>query len=124
MKLNFDCIRDILLFLEPKSYMELTTVDELCASLKYSDIDIIYSCSKLHEANFIKSDCLQDNAILHLTCIFDITYAGHEFLGKIKSDNIWNNNIKPILSGIGLWSFDAISQVASSVLAVLITQQL
>mgnify|MGYP002958432843 FL=1 len=54
--------------------------------------------------------------------IYDMTYAGHQFLANIRSDNIWKGT-KAIASKIGSSSLDAITQIASNVITELIKAQ-
>ena len=56
--------------------------------------------------------------------ILDITFQGHEFLEKIRSDTVWNGKVKPALSSIGSMSFDVISNVTGSVVSALVLGKL
>ncbi len=122
MKLNYDCIRDVLLFLEKSPYNEtvsFSTIKE--ALLKYSEEDLSYTCVKLHEANmidghFIKIDT-SNMPIVH--SVTDITIIGHEFLSEIHEDTVWNG-VKSVASKIGVTSISALTQIASSVVIELI----
>lgn len=102
MKLNFDCIRDILLTLEDVlEYSEdlnfpAISLDDLCIETNsnsknyYNRQDIAYSCLKLKEANYIQAeiaDC--DSCILDIIC-FDITFEGHKYLDTVRNSDIWS----------------------------------
>ena len=125
MQLNLDCIRDVLLELETFP-IGLYTVSSFqnCLS-KYSDEQVLYTLVKLCEGNYINalfSRTLGGSTII--SAVYDITFQGHEFLEKIRSDNVWNNNLKPAFSSIGSMSLDVVSKVASTVIAALVTSKL
>lgn len=125
MQLNLDCIRDVLLELETFP-IGLYTVNSFQSCLsKYSDEQVLYTLVKLCEGNYINalfSRTLSGRPII--SAVYDITFQGHEFLEKIRSDNVWNNNLKPAFSSIGSMSLDVVSKVASTVIAALVTSKL
>lgn len=125
MQLNLDCIRDVLLELETFP-IGLYTVNSFQSCLsKYSDEQVLYTLVKLCEGNYINalfSRTLGGRPII--SAVYDITFQGHEFLEKIRSDNVWNNNLKPVFSSIGSMSLDVVSKVASTVIAALVTSKL
>ena len=125
MQLNLDCIRDVLLELETFP-IGLYTVNSFQSCLsKYSDEQVLYTLVKLCEGSSINalfSRTLGGRPII--SAVYDITFQGHEFLEKIRSDNVWNNNLKPAFSSIGSVSLDVVSKVASTVIAALVTSKL
>lgn len=125
MKLNLDCMRDILLVIEQCGYQEMPSFQKVVNSLPgYSIDDISYSCEKLYEAEFI--DAIQKNHIrgqCPIIKIRNITYSGHQFLDDIRNDNNWGK-IKEIASSIGSTSVNAISQIAASVISAAIHSNL
>lgn len=120
MRLNPDCIRDILLSVEENTDTEnfLSYPDELdkCPLLKkYSDGEIRYHMLQCYKSGLIemKEDIIDD------ICIFDLQPCGHQMLADIRSDNAWNKT-KEIAKGIGTYSLDALKQIASGVTTALI----
>lgn len=125
MKLNPDCMRDILLCLESLHYNECTTVDEIAKYLpSYCMDDILCTCVKLHEAEFIETLSKQpiEFILLEIIAIKDITYKGHQFISEIREDKIWSG-VKSIAGKIGATSLNAFTQIASSVVTELIKDQ-
>ena len=126
MKLNIDCVRDILLELETfpigvypvrisQKILQPTTVEK----------NVEYTLVKLSEANYVNVQyCRMTNGSFLFDSILDITFQGHEFLEKIRSDTVWNGKVKPALSSIGSMSFDVISNVTSSVVSALVLGKL
>lgn len=124
MKLNPDCIRDVLLQMEELPYQEEMDVIQLHDFLDdYSHDEIDYTVLKLHEAGFIQAHIqkyLSGNIDIIL---LDITYNGHQFLANIRSNSIWNN-VKEVSKKVGSNSLSALSQIATSVITEIIKSQL
>lgn len=123
MKLNHDCVRKLLLFLEEN--LECTGEFDLsCAHIDgFSYDDLFYTSMKLKEAGYI-------NATIHIdicgegeAMISCITWDGHKFLDTIRDNQVWSNT-KKILSKVSSTSITFVSNVASQVLTNLINQQL
>lgn len=125
MKLNYDCIRDLLLTLEtnlefdeylefnPISFDDLLKIEDLS---EYSEQDLLYSIINLDDAGFIETvSFVYDGSPLQNISIIRITYCGHEFVETIRPKDIWQKT-KTILSGIGTASLPLLSSVSSSLL--------
>ena len=123
MKLNQDCIRDLLLYLEENlklnDYLSISNI-----SLKnYSSEELLYTADKLYEAGYLKcSRKVYDNTDL-MIFVSSITYTGHQFLDNIRDDKVFAKT-KSILSGFKSVSIEIISETASKVITNLINQQL
>jgi len=102
MKLNIDCVRDVMVLLESKIgfksvrdaggteqiHWGQVRFDEILRA-KYGESDLIYSLQKLSEAHYIDVKATL-NGTLWIDCyINDITWQGHEFLNAFRSDAIW-----------------------------------
>jgi len=91
MKLNRECMNEIMLFLEknlayPQS-MEYTEISErLYPDKKTSQGDIYYSLKKLGELGYIEvqSPAAGESAVL------DITMDGHDFIKQLKDRKNFN----------------------------------
>lgn len=124
MKLNYDCIRDVLLEIEKLPLNQETNPTKLKETLTmYSSEDIIYTCIKLEEAKFISASISKYGMNNYLINIKDITYLGHQFLADIHSDTIWND-VKAISKKVGSNSIKALTQIATSVVTEIIKHQL
>ena len=123
MKLNQDCIRDLLLYLEEtlklNDYLSISNI-----SLEnYSSEELLYTADKLYEAGYLKcSRKVYDNTDL-MIFVSSITYSGHQFLDNIRDDKVFEKT-KSILSGFKSVSIEIISETASKVITNLINQQL
>ena len=89
MRLNSDCIRNILITVESIEYDTAYSMSEFCNKLpNYSEDELNYHCLQLIDAGFLNATAI--NIMGHTTPrvwkIFDLTYPGHQFLADIRSD--------------------------------------
>lgn len=129
MKLNPECIRDIMFYLKENltmnSDLEINEISvfDLPEKLNYSIEEIANTLLVLDDANFIV--CYRNNgedAIVALD-IYRITYTGYQFLESIRPDSVWKK-VQTISGNIGSFSLNVISQIATSVLTQMINGQL
>lgn len=123
MKLNIDCVRDVMLTLEEAEYGELTTISTLCKKLedKYTEEEITYTCLKLDEGGLIDAMLvsMMNSSIKGVKAINDITFEGHQFLEDIRKNSTWNI-IKDKALKIGSFSIKTLVAIAEKVIADLI----
>lgn len=129
MKLNPECIRDIMFYLEENltmnSDLEINEISvfDLPEKLNYSIEEIANTLLVLDDANFIV--CYRNNgddAIVALD-IYRITYTGYNFL-KAYVLIQFGKKVQTISGNIGSFSLNVISQIATSVLTQMINGQL
>lgn len=124
MKLNPDCIREVLMEVESIEFNAELLLSDLCASLKnFSEDQIEYTCIKLEEAGLIKAMVVELENETSVPVIFDLTYAGHEFLSDTRSNKMWET-VKSTAGKIGAFSLKTLSQIAAGVIQAMITQQI
>ena len=109
MKLIHDCVRDVMLFVEENLKNDGKTLNAANIKVKHNSEDILYTCEKLGEANFL--NIRQD--ILGNVIIISMTYNGHVFLDTIRDNNIWKKT-KSCISKLTSVSLPMLQQVASS----------
>lgn len=122
MKLNPDCIRDILITVENSEFGSHMTLEKLCEKLpNYTRDEIHYCCIKLNEAGMLEVLIVQmmRQTMPGIKTINDLTFEGHEFLADIKSDNAWNKT-KSIAKNIGSFSIHALKDISVGVVSELI----
>lgn len=123
MKLNPDCMRDILLFLEKQDVNDRVSYKELVSSLPgYSDQELFYTALKLEEAGFINASTANVRVYPELLTITDITFNGHQFLDDIRDNSNWQK-IKAIGEKAGSLSVKAIAQIAVNLISSFINNQ-
>lgn len=126
MKLNPDCIRDVLLVVEKTvDYMtrfEYTINEDIPKKLtKYTHDEIVYH---IHQAKLsgLLYECHIAGGGAYIT-IDDLTPAGHEFLANIRSDSVWEK-VKGAASATCGNSLRGIAQIAQALMIEIIKQYL
>jgi hypothetical protein len=122
MKLNPDCIRDILLSIEKNtdsmqffSYTKYSNCHEHL--LAYTHNEILYHLYQCDMAELITGfEPIDDGDSVKIRFL---TPKGHEFLENIRSDTIWKKT-KKILEILGVSGLGSIEQIARSLLTELI----
>lgn len=130
MKLNYDCLRQILLVIEEDlvwendlNYCGLTLRYMVQKLPKFSTADIAYTTKIAIEADLIEG-CLHDcdSGILDIS-YFGLTYEGHQFLDTVRENKIWKKT-KEIISSAGGASLSVITSVATNCLTSFISNHL
>lgn len=123
MRLNNECVRDLLLTIEENlGINDKVSIDDFELP-NYSDDELIYTALKLIEAGFIngESSRMIDGSIF--VYVSSLTWDGHKFLDNIRDNEVWSKT-KSIVSKFSSVSLGIISNVAAQVITVLIKQQL
>nr|DAW40772.1 MAG TPA: Flagellin, PadR, transcription factor, DNA.8A [Caudoviricetes sp.] len=127
MKMNLDCIRDILLYVEENLIIEISngtqeqskelTLLTLCNDLKtkYTEGDIWYNAWILSDAKFLEITNINSN-ILRNNRIVSITYTGHQFLETIRPKTVWEQT-KMIVTKAGSSALQFVASTAQMILA-------
>ena len=120
MKLNYDCIRDVLLYLEDNltinnSIAFPSDINEYLL-LKYSKDDLLYTVQILLNKKLILGDDNFNYATgMYTANIESLSFDGHSFLDNIRDNQVWSKS-KKILSAFKSVSIEIISQVATNVI--------
>lgn len=125
MKLDANCVRDVLLAVEELQRvfvnddgdvekMELW-VDDLYAALpNYNKEVVFYALYNLEQAGYVDLSVQWINNCVNMCAINHMTYEGHEFLESIRDSKQWIS-VKKGLSAIRNYSLSAISSVAEGI---------
>lgn len=122
MKLNPDCIRDILLtaedtcdFSTPWTYDKDKEKSSFLAN--YSHEEIVYHIRQCYASDLIDGvQFYEDGSTVY---IGDLTPDGHEFLANIRNDTFFNK-VKAIAEELGVTSLNNLSQIAVNCAALII----
>lgn len=124
MKLNPDCVRDVLLYVESntdlKHFASISPSQMPDELSKYSADEVMYHIKQA------ELSALLDVPSWYLNGGCLIKYLlpeGHQFLANIREDNNWNKT-KDIAKSVGSNSLDAIKQIATGVITALIQAKL
>lgn len=124
MRLNNECIRDILFTVEDNTgyhkYLSYPIEKNLCIKLKkYDENEIMYhflQCAKSHLIECKEID-LSGNLLIE-----DLTPRGHEYINCIRKDTNWNK-VKSISKKVGAESLNVMEQIAIGVVSNVINSQ-
>lgn len=117
MRLNPDCMRDVLLVVEDHLPLNdsLPMTDLISLLPNYSEDELTYTCLKLKEGGFLNIFDIPVNRGFIVYEIQQLTYEGHQFLENIRDQSTWNK-VKQKLPLLGSSSVQAIMSVASQVI--------
>lgn len=116
MRLNHECVRDLLLYIEENlEYDNELEINRL--NLKdYSLEELLYTSQKLAEAEYINcDDSIEIDDEYPIILVSSITYKGHQFLDTIRDNQVWKNT-KKVLSFLKSVSIEITSETASKVI--------
>ena len=91
---------------------------ELKRIKKHNFEDIIYTCKKLNEANFISFStniCAAPNPYV-FSKVGTITWSGHQFLDDIRDEKVWRD-VKQTASKVSSVSIPILQQISAAVIA-------
>lgn len=134
MKLDHNCVRDVLLYLESEPYVEINSdgeveftgvwLDNICEALpKYSKALIFYTLFQLENGEYVCLSKQDADGAFTYCCVDYITYAGHEFLNTIRVNSTWEKTLS-IAGKAGNFSLRMLEKIAEGVATAYIKQQL
>lgn len=123
MKLNPDCIRDVLLYLEENliiendnEFSQINLYQLQSALNQYDKDDIFYTVYNLVQIRYIEGDFQHiTNKKLFYCKIENITYNGHQFLNTIRPKSIWDAT-KLKAKQIGGMSIQSLSMISMAIM--------
>ena len=129
MKLNSDCVRDTLIYIEEHLQMnEYNRIKEISLLSitkglidKYEENDIAYTVFQLIDANFIKGNINtlgRNNKVV--ANIYDITWTGHDLLNSIRPQPVWNA-VKQNAANLGIKSIRGLASLAGNIVNAVAT---
>lgn len=121
MKLNPDCVRDLLIDVEENTDIHNSVVYDLDSPMdgrlaQYSVDELEYHLEQCNlNGYFVGYKAYTGNEVE----VGYLSPAGHAFLANIRSDNVWNRT-KAVAGQIGAWSLDAMGKIAVNVVSEII----
>ena len=127
MKLNPDCIRDILFSVEELSGPNSLITSEQLSNTKflkdkYSEDEILYHIKQLDWAGYIVTPS-KNKTLDGIYFINDLSPVGHEFITDIRNDTNWNK-IKTISKNTGTETLKSLKTIAEGVISSAIKSSL
>jgi hypothetical protein len=125
MKLNPDCIRDLLLDVEAKSTFDNVVIyneeNEEPLFDKYGVDTVFYHIRQADYAGFFIGEVSYTFDLSAI--IIDLSPEAHEFLANIRQDTNWNKT-KSIASKVGSFSLNVLKDISVEVISKVISDQL
>lgn len=132
MKLNHDCVRDCLIWLEDNlklanGIQPESVINALSSEQRYSKDDIVYSIFKLNEVGYIKdgitvTPTFEGNNIYNFNPIYEMTWEGHEYLDTIRDNKVWKKS-KEAVKSLKSVPLSIMGNVATKALTSIINQK-
>lgn len=125
MKLDTNCVRDVLLAIEELQRVfvndngdvekEALWINDLYAALPgYGREVVFYTLYNLEQAGYIDLTVQWISGCVNMCAINHMTYEGHEFLESIRDSRQWTS-VKKGLAAVRNYSLSAISSVAEGI---------
>ncbi|WP_277934370.1 DUF2513 domain-containing protein [Parablautia intestinalis] len=122
MRIDNECIRDILFTVEENSfYRDPCCITDECRD--YPNLQKYENDQLSYHLRYLEMKGLLFVPYSHFVNCYDLTPDGHEFLANIRDDNNWKK-IKSISSNIGFASLKIISSIAEGVATAAINYNL
>ncbi len=141
MRLNLDCVRQILLCVEENTGLRkycyfidsgleesVKVIGDIPTPPPDYQIDLLKNFDNdelIYHINYcVESGLLSVYGPLHVyqIVISDLTSRGHEFLENIRDNKVWSG-VKSVAAKIGSKSLDSVIQISSNVITQLIKSQ-
>lgn len=118
IKLNHDCIRDILLFTEQLPFGETAKNNQIFKSEllnKYSEDELNYAITRMgnDDAELVIGKVKYASNKPYITTISSLTFKGHKYLDNIRDPKVWKES-KKLASKLSSVSIDILSDIAST----------
>ena len=129
MKLNHDCIRDVMIYIEEnciyedddrgnrsihsRVFYEITHDEKL--SSQYTEDEIRYVVAQLYFEDMVIATMTPETLNFRQVEVDSLSFKGHEFLDNIKDDTVWKKAKKFVVDHLTSTSFSIIANVASKI---------
>lgn len=124
MRLDYDCVRDLLMTLEELlgygenlgyKYIQLRKLVEVESMHPYSLDAIAYTTQRLIEAGYLNARALEADGGIMDILYSSMTFTGHQYLDSIRSNKVWTATKDTILKSGASLTLNVITAVAQKV---------
>jgi len=119
MKLNHECVRDLLLLIENTetlNFFQLSQIYKGDFSEKYTFETAYYTATLLADGGFLDIKCMTSVGMRDIA-IYKITWNGHQFLDNVRDDRVWSESTSVALEKVTSVSLNILSTLASKIIA-------
>lgn len=124
MKLDLNCVRDVLIELEEFPIGSYSNESFKKSIAEHGSENVLYALVKLSEAKYINAEYIRTmDGRPHIGGIFDLTFAGHEFLNSVRSPSVWERLKESTVDG-GTACLKVVGDIAVEILKEIAKQKL
>lgn len=130
MKLNYECLRSLLLKLEEFENIdedlnyEFMTLDDMAKALpEFPKNEIAYTTLKAEEGGLINASIMNADDCIYECGYSSLTYDGHQFLDNVRSNSIWSKT-KSIAKELGCTSLRSLLSISEKIVLAVIQSRL
>lgn len=121
MKLNPECVRDLLIDVEENTDIHHSIIYDLKSPTdgrlsRYSVCELEYHLEQCYLSGYFVGWIVYSGREVEVSYL---SPTGHAFLDSIRSDNVWNRT-KAVAAQLGTWSLDALGKIAVNVVSEII----
>lgn len=119
MRLDPDCVRDVLLAIEGTELGKYISPRTLHRTLpQYSEAEIEYTCLILSDGDFLQVMTVEmpGQEMPGVKSIIRLTFQGHEFISKIRDPQRWPK-LQKAVSAVRDYSLSALNAIANGATA-------
>lgn len=114
MRLDPDCVRDILFCIEENSgFNKSIAIEKVCEDLNYPEDKIKYHIKQCELSGYLIGVIWYLDGFGYIS---DISPIGHEFVANIRSENIWKK-VKEKALDVGSFSLNTLAQIAVNLIS-------
>lgn len=108
-----ELIRKLLFYFEERDTSSCVAIPQVEA---YDAKVIEYHLLLMHDANLLRCEPIRSRTSDRVIKVipFELTWEGHEFLEKVRSDKVWKKIKRAIISKGGSLAFSVINHVATN----------
>jgi hypothetical protein len=112
MKRDLELIRKLLFFFEAKQSPEPVEAPQLEG---YDEVTIKYHLVLMCDANLLRCEPIKSTTSDRIIYVipFELTWDGHEFLDKVRSETVWGKIKAIAASKGGSLAFDVVKDLAT-----------
>lgn len=129
MKLNYDCLRRLMLEIEDFEnidenlrYNHLSFADVVKTLPEFQENEIMYVTLKAKEGGLLNVNVFNADNSVYSCSYSSLTFAGHQFLDNVRNKDIWTKT-KSIAQKIGCTSLKSLISISEKVIFSIIQSQ-
>lgn len=129
MKLDYDCVRDLLLEVEKLDFGEYFSTKDLIAmnyseDLNYPTEALMYTAKILCDGGYLEAEIeevFQQPIEVNVCNIYSLTFKGHEYLNSVRDTSIWKKFKEIAKKSVLPFTLEIVQNTCSNFISDLLT---